>query len=220
MSSSKGNVKRTRPQKHQNRTSFKNDMHDTSVRTKFIKSIQPSGICLRCKSIIEWKIKYKKFKPLTAPKKCVRCEQKTVKNAYHVVCLPCARKEGICAKCIQKVEVVEHKPDLNPTEDAEMQQILKSLPERKRRTLLRYLRKQNEEKDSKKKKESAEEAANEETDAKKDAELTDKINKLKLDGLKNGEEDGDISDFDSDFDDFSGSDIDDSDVEECLSDID
>lgn len=77
----------------------------------------------------------------------------------------------------------------------------------------RYLRKQNEEKDSKKKKESAEENVNEE--AKNDAELTDKINKLKLDGLKNGEEDGNISDYDSDFDDFSGSDI-----EECLSDID
>lgn len=106
MSTSKGNVKRTRPQKYQNRTVYKNDLHDKTVKTKFINSIQPSGICLRCKAIIEWKIKYKKFKPLTAPKKCVRCEQKTVKNAYHAMCLPCSKKEAVCAKCCQKAEVI------------------------------------------------------------------------------------------------------------------
>lgn len=105
MSSCKGNIKRTRAQKHQNRTVFRNDLHDNSVKIKFINSIQPSGICSRCKDIIDWKIKYKKYKPLTAPKKCVRCEQKSVKAAYHTMCIPCSRKEGVCAKCCKAEEV-------------------------------------------------------------------------------------------------------------------
>lgn len=105
MSSSKGNVSRTRRQKYQNRTVFKNDLHDTSGKTKFINSIQPCGVCPRCTEIIQWKIKYKKYKPLTATKKCVKCEQKTVKHAYHIMCMPCSRKDGICSKCSVKLDV-------------------------------------------------------------------------------------------------------------------
>lgn len=156
MSTSKGNIKRTRPQKHQNRTAFKNNLHDTSVQTKFINSIQPHGICLRCKDIIEWKIKYKKYKPLTAPKKCVRCEQKCVKQAYHMMCGPCAKTEKVCAKCGKQAEVsaiviqpingdvlhhfilqVVEPQTTTAAEDEELKQVLKSLSERKRRTLLR-----------------------------------------------------------------------------------
>lgn len=69
MSSQKGNVNRCRPQKHKNIKSFKNDMHDTSHTTKKINSLEFYGLCVRCKDIIEWKVKYKKYKPLTMPKK-------------------------------------------------------------------------------------------------------------------------------------------------------
>ena len=68
MSSQRGNHKKG-PQKHQNRTSFKNNLHDTSKRTKEINELVHHGLCERCKEIIEWKIKYKKYKPLTVPKK-------------------------------------------------------------------------------------------------------------------------------------------------------
>lgn len=105
MSCAKGNIQRTRPQKHQNRTAFKNDLHDTSKKTKFLKSLDISGVCERCKEIIEWKIKYKKYKPLTAPKKCVGCEQKTIKHAYHVLCSKCATEKRVCAKCCKPTEV-------------------------------------------------------------------------------------------------------------------
>lgn len=105
MSTSKGNSVRTRPQKHQNRTSFKNDLHDTSHKTKAINSLDVNYVCSRCKSIIEWKIKYKKYKPLTAPRKCVKCEGKTVKYAYHVMCIPCVKDKKVCAKCCNGLEV-------------------------------------------------------------------------------------------------------------------
>lgn len=106
MSTSKGSNVRKRPQKHQNRTAFKNDLHDTSHKTKFLNSLEVTGVCKRCKDIIEWKIKYKKYKTLTAPRKCVTCEQKTVKYAYHLMCTQCANDKQICAKCCKPVEVL------------------------------------------------------------------------------------------------------------------
>ena len=67
MSTQKGNTSRSRRQKYQNSSAFKNDLHDKSQKTKMIKSLTPEGICQRCKDIIDWKIKYKKYKPLTQP---------------------------------------------------------------------------------------------------------------------------------------------------------
>ncbi|KAH9634042.1 hypothetical protein HF086_001244 [Spodoptera exigua] len=105
MSTSKGSNVRRRPQKHQNKTAFKNDLHDTSRKTKFLNSLEITGVCKRCKDILEWKIKYKKYKPLTAPRKCVGCEQKTIKHAYHMLCTKCALEKTLCAKCCKPVEV-------------------------------------------------------------------------------------------------------------------
>lgn len=68
MSTRKGNNKK-RGQKHQNTTTFKNNLHDTSKTTKTINNLLVQGVCERCRSIIEWKKKYKKYKPLTTPKK-------------------------------------------------------------------------------------------------------------------------------------------------------
>nr|CAH7738447.1 unnamed protein product [Callosobruchus chinensis] len=141
MSLQKGNVQRTRAQKHRNHTVFKNSLHDTSNRTKLINSIQVSNVCVRCKDIIDWKIKYKKYKPLSQPKTCVKCGQKAVKQAYHVMCSDCGKKLGICTKCCQKKEIVAGPPTKNEQIklDNEMKALLQSLPERKRRTFLRYM---------------------------------------------------------------------------------
>lgn len=105
MSTSRGNDSRRRPQKHQNRTAFKNDLHDTSNKTKMLNSMMITGICDKCKGIIEWKIKYKKYKTLSAPSKCVGCEQKSVRHAYHVLCAPCSKAKKVCAKCLKPNEV-------------------------------------------------------------------------------------------------------------------
>lgn len=145
MSSQKGNTKRSRPQKYQNHFAFKNTLHDTSHKTKTINSLQIVNVCERCKKIIEWKIKYKKYKPLKAPGKCNKCEQKSIKHAYHSVCGPCARERRVCPKCGDSTELVEPVPSKEEQLkiDAEMHKILKTLPERKRRTFIRYVNKQS-----------------------------------------------------------------------------
>ncbi|XP_044267055.1 uncharacterized protein C9orf85 homolog isoform X2 [Tribolium madens] len=187
MSTQKGNTQRSRSQKHQNKTAFKNTLHDTSQRTKLINNVQISDVCVRCKEIIEWKIKYKKYKPLTQPRKCVRCEQKNVKKAYHVMCTDCGKKFGVCTKCCEAKEVITTKPDEKEQLklDNEMKNLLQSLPERKRRTFLRYMSKKNEENSEK-------------NDEEKKEDLKSKLNALKTD-------DDELNDL-SDFDDFDSSD--------------
>ncbi|KAJ8940171.1 hypothetical protein NQ318_019380 [Aromia moschata] len=133
MSSQKGNMSRSRPQKYKNKTAFKNNLHDTSGRTKFINSLQVSNVCVRCRDIIEWKIKYKKYKPLTQPRKCVKCDQKTVKQAYHVMCVECGNRLGVCTKCCQSKEVIKTAPNEQEQVkmDNEMKALLESLPKGK-----------------------------------------------------------------------------------------
>ncbi|KAM9095748.1 uncharacterized protein C9orf85 homolog isoform X1 [Sarcophilus harrisii] len=106
MSSQKGNVTRTRPQRHQNAFSFKNDKFDTSIQTKRINAKLHDGVCQRCKEVLEWRVKYSKYKPLSKPKKCIKCLQKTVKDSYHTICRPCACELEVCAKCGKKEEIV------------------------------------------------------------------------------------------------------------------
>nr|XP_048294658.1 uncharacterized protein C9orf85 homolog [Myodes glareolus] len=106
MSSQKGNVARSRPQKHQNTFTFKNDKFDKSVQTKKINAKLHDGVCQRCKEVLEWRVKYSKYKPLSKPKKCVKCLQKTVKDSYHIICRSCACELEVCAKCGKKEDIV------------------------------------------------------------------------------------------------------------------
>lgn len=100
-------MQRSRPQKHRNVTGFKNDKYDSSTKTKKINSKQHDGICQRCKDVLEWRVKFSKYKPLSQPKKCVKCLQKTVKDAYRIICKPCALKLELCAKCGKKEDIVQ-----------------------------------------------------------------------------------------------------------------
>merc|ERR1712058_190698 len=89
-----------------------------------------------------------KYKPLTTPAKCVDCLQKCVKHSYHIRCGPCVEKSGKCAKCgVQNEEFVNLEPPDEgklAREEADFQRDLKSLPERRRRAFLRYLREAHE----------------------------------------------------------------------------
>lgn len=146
MSSQRGNDHRSRPQKHKNQFAFKNNLHDKSNKTKIINSLQINNVCERCKQIIDWKIKYKKYKPLKAPGKCNKCDQKTVKHAYHTMCSSCANENNVCPKCGKNSELVMSKQPSKEQQlklDLEMQNMLKTLSERKRRTFIRYMNKQN-----------------------------------------------------------------------------
>lgn len=106
MSSQKGNVSRSRGQKHQNTTVYKNDKYGATAQVKRANSKVHDGLCQHCKGVLEWKVKYSKYKPLTQPKKCVKCSQKTVKDAYHIICKPCSLQLEICCKCGKKEEIV------------------------------------------------------------------------------------------------------------------
>ncbi|XP_055611351.1 uncharacterized protein C9orf85 homolog [Uranotaenia lowii] len=148
MSSKRGDHgKRTRAQKHQNTFAFKNDLHDKHTPLiKLINNLNVCEVCERCKEQIEWKIKYRKYKPLTQPKTCNKCNERKVKRAYHVLCRDCALSSKCCAKCLKAADEVNIIPP-DPTDaekqklKVEMDQLIKSLPERKRRTFLRYMNK-------------------------------------------------------------------------------
>ncbi|XP_004518809.1 uncharacterized protein C9orf85 homolog [Ceratitis capitata] len=144
MSSQRGNSSRTRSQKHKNRTAFKNDLHDKTLLQKKLNSLHVSEVCQHCKDVIEWKIKYKKYKPLSQPRTCTRCQQRNITKAYHVLCRSCALEARVCAKCLkdaQEVEIVTPQPTSEEQLKlkVEMERLIKSLPERKRRAFMRYM---------------------------------------------------------------------------------
>ncbi|XP_006001731.1 uncharacterized protein C9orf85 homolog isoform X2 [Latimeria chalumnae] len=80
MSSQRGNVARRRPQKYQNTTVFKNNKYDTSVVLKKVNAKVHDGVCQRCIEVLEWKVKFKKYKPLTIPKKCLNESQEKLET--------------------------------------------------------------------------------------------------------------------------------------------
>lgn len=92
--------------------------------------------------------KYRKYKPLTVPRKCNVCSQKTVKAAYRTICTSCANSQKVCAGCGKPRNGTEaqtpHSDDVVPgetrhrgQEDVMIQEVLKSLTERQKRTALR-----------------------------------------------------------------------------------
>lgn len=139
-----------------------------------------------------------------------RCGQRTVKKAYHVYCRDCALKYKVCAKCNKSAEEVAIEPP-GPTPEekikleAEMQQLIKKLPERKRRTFLRYMQKgkkaestQNEGEDGEEQ-ENAEEKEVESVPRTRD-ELLKKIEELKVSNDSDDDEDPFGSDLDDEYD--------------------
>ena len=75
MSTRSGNPKK-QGQKHQNAFAFKHNKN--SKLTIKIKKSPLDNLCKRCFDILEWKITYRKYKPLTAAAKCNTCLQKTI----------------------------------------------------------------------------------------------------------------------------------------------
>lgn len=144
MSSQKGNVSRTRAQKYKNSHVFKNDKHEVSHAVKHMNSIEINNVCAKCKGILEWKIKYKKYKPQKNPSTCVACHEKNVKHAYHTICKDCAKAAKVCPKCGKSETLVA--PSAAAYDDSilkttDMQESLKSLSERRRRAFNRFVQK-------------------------------------------------------------------------------
>ncbi|XP_063151198.1 uncharacterized protein C9orf85 homolog isoform X2 [Candoia aspera] len=106
MSSQRGNVFRTRAQRHQNAQAFRNDKYDSSAQRKKISAKLHEGLCQHCKEVLEWRVKFNKYKPLTQAKRCIKCLQKTVKDSYHIICKSCACELELCAKCGKREDIV------------------------------------------------------------------------------------------------------------------
>ncbi|KAK2555383.1 Uncharacterized protein P5673_023023 [Acropora cervicornis] len=151
MSTRKGNSKK-KGQKYQNTVAFKNDLHDKSRKTKEINSLVVTGVCARCREVIEWRKKFKKYKPLTAPKKCVKCLQKTVIQAYHIMCSKCAGVAKVCEKCGEEKEIMAKSMPSSAekaSQESMLQQEIKAMSERQRRTYFRHLEKGDQGKEAK-----------------------------------------------------------------------
>ncbi|GAB9474657.1 hypothetical protein Gpo141_00011777 [Globisporangium polare] len=145
MSSQRGNMKKGAP-KHQNSFAFKHN--PKSKKTERILSLPIYGLCEKCRKQIEWRKKYRKYKPLTQPASCIHCHQKNVTSAYHASCDPCARERDICAKCCQSKEIVLSEQELaliRAKEAKEFETTLESMRERDRRAHLRKAEKEKEE---------------------------------------------------------------------------
>ncbi|KAJ1724781.1 hypothetical protein LPJ53_000988 [Coemansia erecta] len=128
-------------QKYQNAFAYTHNRG--SKTTKKILALPVGGLCKRCTDQILWRKQYRKYKPLTAVKKCVRCSQKKVNKAYHVICDDCAQERGVCAKCLEAHEIVEGVNGRTAQEELrdeqELQRRLGALRERQRRSCLRKL---------------------------------------------------------------------------------
>ena len=59
--------KKGRPPAHQNKYAFKHNKN--SKKTKKILSLPNTGLCKQCHEIIEWRKKYRKYKPLTTKRR-------------------------------------------------------------------------------------------------------------------------------------------------------
>lgn len=86
---------------HQNAFAYKHN--PKSKKTEKILNSPNIHVCRRCHEKIEWRKKYRKYKPLTQPTKCNLCQQRKVKAAYHTICTDCttsdkARKVVVGAK--------------------------------------------------------------------------------------------------------------------------
>lgn len=134
---------KSRAPAHQNSYAFIHNKN--SKKTKAILAIPNVGLCRRCHDKIEWRRKYRKYRPIDQPKKCADCHEKKVKAAYHVVCSDCARTRNACPKCLESKDIVGaiEPADAETRKQIELLQshkgALPGLTERERRGLLRQL---------------------------------------------------------------------------------
>eukprot|EP00038_Savillea_parva_P015226 m.13448 g.13448 ORF g.13448 m.13448 type:complete len:226 (+) comp3043_c0_seq1:319-996(+) len=140
MSKRKGDLKK-KGQKYQNTVAFNPMRWGTTPQQLKIAAAPIGAVCGRCSEKLEWRKKYNKYKPLKVPGACETCKKKTVKHAYHKLCLACAEERKVCAMCKTKGEIIDlPKSREEELREAQLREVaLRSLRERERRTALRKL---------------------------------------------------------------------------------
>ncbi|CAN0538243.1 unnamed protein product, partial [Ectocarpus sp. 12 AP-2014] len=77
MSTRKGaGATRTRKPKHQNTFAFRHN--PKSQKTAKILASVNSGLCASCHDKVEWRKRYRKYRPLRQPATCNDCHKKTI----------------------------------------------------------------------------------------------------------------------------------------------
>ncbi|CAI5744392.1 unnamed protein product [Peronospora destructor] len=145
MSSQRGNMKKRAP-KHQNSFAFKHN--PKSKKTERIMLMPIHGLCAKCHQQIEWRKKYRKYKPLTQPGSCIFCHQKNVTSAYHSSCDPCAKERDICAKCCLTKEIIASEQEVLAKQEKKEREVENSLEEMRERDRRAYVRKLDKEKEA------------------------------------------------------------------------
>jgi len=132
MSTRSGDPKK-QGQKYQNRFAFKHNKN--SMLTRKIRTSPLDFLCKKCFTILEWKITFRKYKPLTTPSKCNTCSLKTIYKAYRTMCDGCAVPGKLCSKCGDKVNeyVKQKKKNIKDR----ILDLIEALPERYKKTAMR-----------------------------------------------------------------------------------
>jgi hypothetical protein len=143
MSTRKGGVTRGNP-KHQNAVVWKPNSgvkkNEKELGGKFRPYAEITGVCPRCKQQIEWRRKYGKYKPLTEPAKCHDCGKRSVRQAYHTLCTACSKQRNVCAKCCHPATtIIGSNVDEEEEERRQLEEAVKNMRERDRRTVLRTM---------------------------------------------------------------------------------
>ena len=92
--------KKGRAPAHQNTFAFRHN--PKSKKTERILASPNVGVCTKCRDKIEWRKKYRKYKPLTQPAKCNLCSNRSITAAYHTICGKCAVSEGAVLAMLEK----------------------------------------------------------------------------------------------------------------------
>ena len=101
MSTRSGNCTKV-AQKYQNTFTFKHNKN--SLLTRKIRETPLDYLCKRCLEKLEWRINYRKYKPLTNAAKCNMCQLKTIYKAYRTICDGCSLESKLCSKCCEQTE--------------------------------------------------------------------------------------------------------------------
>ena len=126
---------------HQNSFAYRHNKG--SKKTKAIYAVVHKNLCSHCYDKVEWKKKYRKYKPLLKSRKCNRCHELKVNRAYHTICDDCSVRDNVCAWCTadrSSVRIVKGKnerAELKAAAEAELENSIAVVSERQRRTLQR-----------------------------------------------------------------------------------
>ena len=147
MSLRSGNNKK-KGQKHQNTFTFKHNKG--SLLTRKITSSPLDLLCKRCIEILQWKIDYRKYKPLSTVGRCNLCKEKKIYKAYRTICDECAINhlpKKLCTKCGEEVDEYEkpinsrNNPESGVKKNVPVIEVVKGLKKKYQKTVYRKINK-------------------------------------------------------------------------------